>query len=102
MILREDDQHDLSQAIQRAPGASHSRGRTVLVENLSYTTSLSGLLRQFEGFHLQEHAATLLEGVRVPSFGALCSFPGCCGQCLTRVSIGVVQCRSISNVGVKY
>ena len=64
MILREDDAHDLSQAMQKAPGASHSRGRTVLVENLSYSTSLSGLLRQFEGFHLQEHAATLLEGVR--------------------------------------
>lgn len=64
MILREDDTHDLSQAMQKAPGASHSRGRTVLVENLSYSTSLSGLLRQFEGFHLQEHAATLLEGVR--------------------------------------
>ena len=73
MILREDDLHDLTQAMQRAPGASHSRGRTVLVENLSYTTSLSGLLRQFEGFHLQEHAATLLEGVRALAEAALCA-----------------------------
>ena len=63
MILKESDAYDLSQALQRAPGASHSRGRTVLVENLSYSTSLSGLLRQFEGFHMQEHAATLLEAV---------------------------------------
>ena len=46
---------------RRAPATAG--GRTVLVENLSYSTSLSGLLRQFEGFHMQEHAATLLEAV---------------------------------------
>ena len=80
MILREEDVHELSQAMQRAPGASHSRGRTVLVDHLSYSTSLSGLLRQFEGFHLQEHAATLLEGVRalvVAPSHALRTLPVC-------------------------
>ena len=47
----------------KAPGASHSRGRVALVVNLSPGTSLSGLLRLFEGFHMQEHAATLLPKV---------------------------------------
>ena len=65
MILKEEDCYELSVAMQKAPGASHSRGRVVLVENLSDTTSLSGLLRQFEGYHLQEHAATLIEEVHM-------------------------------------
>jgi hypothetical protein len=63
MLLREENPHDLYKAMQKAPGASNSRGRVVLVENLSPSTSLSGLLRPFEGFQLQEHAATLLEMV---------------------------------------
>ena len=65
MLLREDDPQELFMAMRKAPGASHSRGRVVLVENLSISTSLSGLLRPLEGFNLQEHAATLLETVRV-------------------------------------
>lgn len=67
MLLREEDPQELYKAMRKAPGASHSRGRVVLVENLSPSTSLSGLLRPLEGFHLQEHAATLLETVRVLS-----------------------------------
>ena len=67
MLLREEDPQELYKAMQKAPGASHSRGRVVLVENLSPSTSLSGLLRPFEGFHLQEHAATLLETVHILS-----------------------------------
>ena len=63
MIMGESDARDLQLAMQKAPGASHSRGRVALVDNLSPGTSLSGLLRLFEGFHMQEHAATLLPKV---------------------------------------
>lgn len=63
MIMGEGDARDLQLAMQKAPGASHSRGRVALVDNLSPGTSLSGLLRLFEGFHMQEHAATLLPKV---------------------------------------
>lgn len=64
MIMKEDNPFDLHAVMRKAPGASHSRGRVVLVSGLSPATSLSGLLRRFEGFHLQEHAATLIEPVR--------------------------------------
>ena len=63
IIMGESDARDLQVAMQKAPGASHSRGRVALVDNLSPGTSLSGLLRLFEGFHMQEHAATLLPKV---------------------------------------
>ena len=66
MIMGESDARDLQLAMQKAPGASHSRGRVALVDNLSPGTSLSGLLRLFEGFHMQEHAATLLPKVGKP------------------------------------
>ena len=88
MILKENDVYDLSQALQRAPGASHSRGRTVLVENLSYSTSLSGLLRQFEGFHMQEHAATLLEAVRQLATALLQLYTASPG-CMMTTSVGL-------------
>ena len=77
MIMGESDARDLQLAMQKAPGASHSRSRVALVDNLSPGTSLSGLLRLFEGFHMQEHAATLL-----PKVGK---------QLLTRVSLNSVS-----------
>ncbi|CAL8468047.1 g7586 [Coccomyxa elongata] len=44
----------------RCPLAMHSRGRTVLVDNIEISTSLSGILRHFEGYELQGNAATII------------------------------------------
>lgn len=48
----------------RFPMAMHSRGRYVLVENLEISTSMSGLLRQFDGFELQINAAMIINQAR--------------------------------------
>lgn len=47
----------------RCPLAMHSRGRTVLVDNIEISTSLSGILRHFEVFELQGNAATIINAV---------------------------------------
>lgn len=65
MIVAEEDPYDIQLAMQRAPGASHSNSRVVLVENLSPSTSISGLLRHFQGFAMQDYAATLLDPVHL-------------------------------------
>lgn len=41
----------------------HSRGRTVLVDNIELSTSLSGIIRHFEGFELQGNGATIINAV---------------------------------------
>lgn len=47
----------------RTPLAMHSKGRTVLVENIEISTSLSGIIRLFEGYELQFNAATIINAV---------------------------------------
>ena len=47
----------------RCPLAMHSRGRTVLADNIEISTSLSGIMRHFEGYELQGNAATIINAV---------------------------------------
>ncbi len=47
----------------RCPLAMKSQGRTVLMENLEISTSLSGIVRHFEGYELQQNAATIINSV---------------------------------------
>lgn len=47
----------------RCPLAMNSRGRTVLMENVEISTSLSGIIRHFEGFEMQPNAATIINAV---------------------------------------
>jgi phage terminase large subunit-like protein len=68
----------------RCPLAMHSRGRTVLVENLDVSISLSGLVRHFEYYELQSNSATIINQARASLF--------CLAVALLNVSQRLLQC----------